>query len=72
MFTRKSLLRGDVAEGRLLVKAVRRYKRVSQAGTQQRSIPVNVWASKLVRDGAIGKVHTVMACNFIGPAEWTP
>jgi len=61
-----------IAEGRSLVKAARRYKRVFQAGTQQRSIPINVWASKLVRDGAIGKVHTVQACNFIGPEVWEP
>ncbi len=61
-----------VAEGRALVRAVRRYNRVLQTGTQQRSIPANVYASKLVRDGAIGKVHTVIACNFEGPMGWYP
>lgn len=59
-----------VAEGRALAHAVRRYNRVLQTGTQQRSIPVNVFASKLVREGAIGKVHTVVACNFEGPQGW--
>jgi len=29
-------------------------------------------ASKLVREGAIGKVHTVVACNFAGPKVWKP
>ena len=61
-----------VAEGRTLVRVVRKYKRVLTTGTQQRSMPRNIYASKLVREGAIGKVHTVIACNFTGPARWTP
>ena len=59
-----------VGEGRTLVKAVRKYNRILQTGTQQRSMPINMHASKLVRDGAIGKVHTVLACNFAGPRRW--
>ncbi len=61
-----------IAEGRSLVKAARRYQRVFQVGTQQRSIPSNVYASRLVREGAIGRVHTVVACNFEPPTRWTP
>jgi predicted dehydrogenase len=61
-----------VAEGRALVNAVRHYRRVLQTGSQQRSMPINRHASKLVRDGAIGKVHTVIACNFEGPKIWKP
>ncbi len=61
-----------VAEGRTLVNAARKYDRVFQSGTQQRSMPRNIYASKLVRDGAIGKIHTVIACNFWGPGTWTP
>ena len=59
-----------VAEGRVLVKAVRKYKRVLQTGSQQRSMPINMHASKLVREGAIGKVHTVITCNFQGGKAW--
>lgn len=59
-----------VAEGRVLVQAVKKYNRVLQTGSQQRSMPINRHASKLVRDGAIGKVHTVIACNFEGPKPW--
>lgn len=62
----------SIAEGRSLVKAARKYKRVFQVGTQQRSIPSNVYASRLVREGAIGKVHTVLAYNFAPPATWEP
>jgi predicted dehydrogenase len=61
-----------VQEGRVLVRAVRRYKRVLQTGTQQRSIPANVYASKLVREGRIGFIHTVVACNFEPPKTWIP
>ena len=61
-----------VAEGRVLVKAVKKYKRVLQTGSQQRSMPINMHASKLVREGAIGKVHTVITCNFLPPRNWKP
>jgi predicted dehydrogenase len=60
-----------IAEGRQMVQAARRYERVTQVGTQQRSMPINNWASDLVKQGAIGKVHTVLAPNFIGPDLWT-
>ncbi len=59
-----------VAEGRALVKAARKCKTVFQVGTQQRSIPINAWASKLVREGAIGKVHTVQTYNYEAPFIW--
>src|SRR5512143_659616 len=61
-----------LAEGRVLVKAARKYKRVVQTGSQQRSMPINIHASKLVRDGAIGKIHTVITCNFLPGRVWKP
>lgn len=61
-----------IAEGRSLVKAVKKYKKVLQVGTQQRTIPINAWASKLVREGGIGKLKEVQAPNFIGPDRWKP
>lgn len=61
-----------IAEGRVLANAVKRYNRVLQCGTQQRSIPINAWASRMVREGALGKVHTVVACNFEPPKRWKP
>ncbi len=59
-----------IAEGRYMVKAARKFGRVTQVGTQQRSMPINNWASDLVKNGAIGKVHTVLAPNFVGPDRW--
>ncbi len=61
-----------IAEGRALVKAAKKYRRVVQTGSQQRSMPINMHASKLVREGAIGRVHTVITCNFASGRTWTP
>ena len=61
-----------VEEGRVLTRAVRRYKRVLQTGTQQRSMPINIYASELVASGKIGKIEKVIVCNFEGPERWTP
>jgi predicted dehydrogenase len=60
-----------IAEGREMVRAARKYKRVTQVGTQQRSMPINNWASDLVKSGALGAVKTVLAPNFLGPEVWT-
>ncbi|MBI4605884.1 MAG: Gfo/Idh/MocA family oxidoreductase [Planctomycetes bacterium] len=61
-----------IEEGQHLVRAERRYQRVFQVGTQQRSIPINNFASDLVKGGAIGRVHTVLCMNFLGPERRAP
>jgi predicted dehydrogenase len=61
-----------IGEGRDMVNIARKYKRVTQVGTQQRSIPLNNFASDLVKNGAIGKIRVVEAPNFVGPDLWTP
>jgi predicted dehydrogenase len=60
-----------IAEGRAMVNAARKYKRVTQVGTQQRSMPINNWASDLVKNGALGKITTVLAPDFVSPFKWT-
>ena len=60
-----------IAEGRAMVRAARKFRRVTQIGTQQRSMPINNWASDLVKNGALGRIVTVLAPNFIGPIRWT-
>ena len=60
-----------IAEGRAMVNAARKHGRVTQVGTQQRSMPINNWASDLVRSGALGKIRVVEAPNFVGPFRWT-
>ena len=48
-----------VEEGRLLSEVVRRQNVILQVGTQQRSSPQFRIAAELVRNGRIGKLHTV-------------
>jgi len=48
-----------IAEGRMLVDVVKRKGTILQVGTQQRSMPQFRIAAELVRNGRIGKLHTV-------------
>lgn len=48
-----------VEEGRLLADIVKREGTILQVGTQQRSMPQFPRAVELVRNGRIGKIHTV-------------
>ena len=48
-----------VEEGRQLVNAVQKNKVILQVGTQQRAMPQFRIAAELVRNGRIGKLHTV-------------
>jgi predicted dehydrogenase len=61
-----------VEEGRAMVRAAHKYKRVFQAGSQQRSMPINRYASELVRTGKIGKIKTVKVCNYLPGLVWKP
>jgi predicted dehydrogenase len=58
-----------IREGRQLVTAVRKYARVLQTGSQQRSISLNRLGCELVRSGAIGRVREVIAPNYESPWE---
>jgi len=50
-----------IDEGKAMVKAARKYNRVFQTGSQQRSDARYRLACELVRNGRIGKIHTVEA-----------
>ncbi|QDV62297.1 Gfo/Idh/MocA family protein [Crateriforma conspicua] len=56
----------SIPEGRALVKAVRKHKRVLQVGTQQRSTPINQYACEFVREGGLGNVNTILVKNYSG------
>ncbi len=58
IFIQKPLTR-TVVEGRVLSDTVRRYGRVLQVGSQQRSDPRFRFACELVRNGRIGRLETV-------------
>ncbi|MFN0169691.1 MAG: Gfo/Idh/MocA family protein [Bryobacteraceae bacterium] len=63
-----------VREGQWMIQAARKYKRVVQVGTQQRSGRHYRKAMDLVRGGHIGKVHAARAASFrnITPGFGTP
>lgn len=58
-----------VREGRLIVQAVRHYRRVFQTGSQQRSMWANHAGCELVRTGGLGKIRRVIAHNYPSPWE---
>ena len=58
-----------IREGRKMVEAVRKYKRVLQAGSQQRSNAANRLGCELIRNGRIGKIKKVIAANYPSPWE---
>ena len=53
-----------IHEGRLLVEAAKKYNRIFQTGTQQRSGPHWINARKRVQAGEIGQVTNVNVCNY--------
>lgn len=59
----------SIHEARAMVEAVRRKERVFQTGSMQRSSREFRIACELVRNGVLGKVHTVDV-NVGGPAQW--
>ena len=57
-----------IREGRLMVQAARKYKRVFQVGSQQRSQWQNYAGCELIRNGGLGKISKVIAHNY--PSPW--
>jgi predicted dehydrogenase len=56
-----------IAEGRALVETMKRYGRVFQWSTEDRSVDVYHRMCELVRNGRIGKVHTIRVELPSGP-----
>ena len=59
----------SIAEGRYVVDAVRKYNCVFQTGSQQRSGQHEYVGLSHVRNGALGKIHKVIASNYRSPQE---
>lgn len=58
-----------IREGRRMVEAVRKYNRVFQTGSQQRSDKTNRFGCELIRNGRIGKIEMVIGHNYPSPWE---
>jgi predicted dehydrogenase len=63
-----------VREGQWMTKAARKYNRVVQCGTQQRSGRHYQKAKQLIQSGYIGKVHSIRMASFrnVMPGFGTP
>lgn len=59
-----------VWEGRKMVEAARKYKRVVQVGTQTRSSPYALSAAEYIRSGKLGRIHLVKVFNIKPGSEW--
>ena len=57
-----------IAEGRKLVETCRRFGTIYQAGTQRRSTASYRFAVEMVRQGKLGRLHTVEMQVWVGPA----
>ena len=55
-----------VVEGRRMIEAARKYKRIVQAGTNQRSEPQIRAAMRVLNEGKLGKVYRA-SCDFSKP-----
>jgi len=53
-------------EGRKMIEAARKYKRIVQVGTQNRSAPYAASAREFIKSGQLGKVVHVKVYNLLG------
>ena len=53
-----------IEEGQMMVKAARKYSRVVQAGTMQRSAPHFIKACEIVRSGELGQISFCRTWNY--------
>jgi predicted dehydrogenase len=54
-------------EGRKMVQSARKYQRIVQVGTQNRSAPYNIEAKEYLASGKLGKIHF---CRIYNQKEW--
>jgi predicted dehydrogenase len=54
-----------IAEGREVVNAARKYNRVFQVGTQQRTMDLNRFCCDFVRERGLGEIKLVQAVNYV-------
>jgi len=64
-----------IYEGQMLCKAVRKYNRILQVGSQQRSSDEFIHATSLAREGELGKIYKVkvyVGRNDVNPVTGAP
>jgi predicted dehydrogenase len=58
-----------VREGRLILDAARKYRRVFQVGSHQRSMAINRATCAYIRAGKLGRIREVIGHNYPSPWE---
>lgn len=59
-----------IAGGRAVVNAARKYGRVFQVGTQQRTMELNRFCCDFVSSGGLVDIKVVQAVNYTGPQKY--
>jgi predicted dehydrogenase len=59
-------------EGRKMVEAARKYDRIVQCGTENRSGPYAVTAREYLQSGKLGRIVLVKVYNLLGGGPWNP
>jgi predicted dehydrogenase len=62
----------NVWEGRKMVEAARKYRRIVQVGFQNRSAPFGQSARAYIESGQLGQVVHVKSYNLLGGRKWEP
>jgi len=61
----------NIWEGRKMVEAAKKYKRIVQVGFQCRSAAYGFSAREYIADGKLGKIVAVKCYNMLGGNKWT-
>ena len=62
----------SIWEGRKMIEAAERYKRIVQIGFQNRSAPYGFSAREYIKSGKLGKIVHVKCYNMLGGRKWMP
>ena len=61
----------NIREGRKMIEAAKKYKRIVQVGFQNRSAAYGFTAREYIASGKLGKVVAVKCYNMLGGRKWT-
>ncbi len=60
----------NIWEGRKMVEAAEKYKRIVQIGFQNRSAPYGFSAREYIKSGKLGRIVQVKSYNMLGGGKW--
>lgn len=60
----------NIWEGRKMVEAAKKYRRIVQIGFQNRSAPYGFSARKYIRNGMLGRIMHIKSFNMLGGKKW--